>query len=230
MTLAQRRPEVIPGYEPTSAMGRRRIAALNEGRRLSPATSAWKTPSGPSGLVVAQRRPEVIPGYEPGAGRHRAAVGPSAQRRPEVIPGYEVGRHAAYRDAGGGRSTKAGGYPRLRALLPAGRPEAAGDRSTKAGGYPRLRAAGSSSCRGSPSALNEGRRLSPATSRTLRSAFFRFTLFFAQRRPEVIPGYEPGAMGEVAAVAVRSTKAGGYPRLRVLIRGDSRLRAENGFD
>ena len=90
------------------------FGALNEGRRLSPATRipevvgvvylpSRSTKAGGyprlRGLIclvasvftrLAQRRPEVIPGYELLMATNSFAIVPNAQRRPEVIPGYEA--------------------------------------------------------------------------------------------------------------------------------------------
>ena len=161
---------------------------LNEGRRLSPATSAIPVSAGETEYRVAQRRPEVIPGYEAPVARCVALLS-NAQRRPEVIPGYE-GRMDGQRGGARLRSTKAGGYPRLRA--PCGRYHS----ETNIG------------------SLNEGRRLSPATSRGARRPV---RVHEGQRSTKAggYPRLRDGSDEVIRARLVRrSTKAGGYPRLR----------------
>ena len=264
-SLAQRRPEVIPGYEgrpagpgrpcgprSTKAGGYPRLRGSRpvreDGGHIPRSTKAGGYPrlrAAPDACAPgnarlhAQRRPEVIPGYECLARPRDAAIG-SAQRRPEVIPGYELAALRESRDgAAPERSTKAGGYPRLRAVFHAYRNFRLELRSTKAGGYPRLRVlrqAGITALRQFAQRrpevipgyevgrkvkeeliefpLNEGRRLSPAT-RVNRASHSTVAVPRAQRRPEVIPGYEVAEAPGACRGRIRSTKAGGYPRLRV---------------
>ena len=160
---AQRRPEITPGYDPEPVPGGRETArALNEGRRLPPATTS--SPAAPAAgpwrtLNEGRRLP---PATTAASGRHRAvrvaALNEGRRLPPATTVGAAAGPLADHR-----RSTKAGDYPRLRhhgdgcGLRVRGR-------STKAGDYPRLR----------PS----------ATCRYAR----RF--LGAQRRPEITPGYD----------------------------------------
>ena len=226
---AQRRPEITPGYD-RRATGRRSRAraALNEGRRLPPATTVASVPSARRGIPLnegrrlppattrsrsapaadhlgAQRRPEITPGYDSGgrggrlnapgslnegrrlppattrrvaAARLRARRG--AQRRPEITPGYDV--LVADEPADGPvRSTKAGDYPRLRrSNLPLRR------RAETAQRRPEITPGYDWGGRGrgtDPPALNEGRRLPPATTgRICGSATRRTTTLNEGRR------------------------------------------------
>ena len=188
-SFAQRRPEVIPGYEaPSPASRRGGSSALNEGRRLSPATS----------------RP---------AARLR---GPTAARSTKA-GGYPRLRGGRCRRRTGRRSSALNEGRRLSPATSTGlrddhRPPVR--RSTKAGGYPRLRGARYPYSSAGRIPLNEGRRLSPATSvaaaggggeRAGRSTK-------AGGYPRLRAGGERRA--EHRVVVGRSTKAGGYPRLR----------------
>ena len=188
---AQRRPEITPGYDlfrsSRHCAGYRRSTkagdyprlrpgtptasgppgtALNEGRRLPPATTRR------AALYIvlrscAQRRPEITPGYDHCRLHPSPRVRP-AQRRPEITPGYDLRPHhpGTRRQT---RSTKAGDYPRLR---PRNSPTPPPTRSA---------------------ALNEGRRLPPAT--TSRTPSIPAQGSAAQRRPEITPGYDPLAEG-----------------------------------
>ena len=197
---AQRRPEITPGYDD------------------------YATWDDADVLDLAQRRPEITPGYdarclEPRAGRGRRSTKagdyPRLRRR--------AGGTAA---PGNPRSTKAGDYPRLRPRQPWQGIRERSQRSTKAGDYPRLRPAERRHARRPPlgaqrrpeitpgydvrastveaqdaAALNEGRRLPPAT--TIRAAAAAAGLKGdAQRRPEITPGYD--------------TKVGVWPMTRLL--------------
>ena len=115
---AQRRPEVIPGYEDGL---QRPVAGFGDAQRRPEVIPGYEVGvifTGDHERIPAQRRPEVIPGYEPGypgAGRYRSSTPLNEGRRlspATSIAVYEVlGRCLA-------RSTKAGGYPRLRADIP----------------------------------------------------------------------------------------------------------------
>ena len=210
---AQRRPEITPGYDPLSGCLNPPEQPLNEGRRLPPATTARSDappfPSAPN----AQRRPEITPGYDALLSSPSIAGGTPAQRRPEITPGYDPGTSPRPREAHR-RSTKAGDYPRLR---PPHRPrrEMAVDRSTKAGDYPRLRHRARRGAGRSARALNEGRRLPPAT--TSRSPNGPSPIPVRSTKAGDYPRLRREGRSRLAhPVARRSTKAGDYPRLRRL--------------
>ena len=163
---------------------------LNEGRRLPPATTAsrpaWPLPAGDS-LNEGRRLPPATTGRR-GPGR---AVRGRAQRRPEITPGYD------HRCRGHPRLPACGPLNEGRRLPPATTSESTTakrcsgcSRSTKAGDYPRLRPA---SVRMKPPALfralNEGRRLPPATTSAPVEAW-GYRARRAQRRPEITPGYD----------------------------------------
>ena len=113
---------------------------LNEGRRLPPATTAVARAEVPTTGFAAQRRPEITPGYDQYGGTARDWRAGAAQRRPEITPGYDVSNRAQL-----------------------------GDASTP---------------------LNEGRRLPPATTPPARRMVAAANALAAQRRPEITPGYD----------------------------------------
>ena len=189
-------------------------------------------------MVNAQRRPEITPGYD----RRRAVVRPArpgvrstkAGDYPRLRPGtsprsptkattLNEGRRlppatTSTRDAEPGgpllpRSTKAGDYPRLRPSVGGRSVGGRAARSTKAGDYPRLRLpAVPRTESGEPAALNEGRRLPPATTRRWNiGARSEGTLNEGRRLP---PATTPGPYPFADTAEHRSTKAGDYPRLR----------------
>ena len=278
---AQRRPEITPGYDPSSPDRRasQRGRTLNEGRRLPPATTPRRTTSRTGAsrslnegrrLPPATTRPPRNASEPCGASlnegrrlppattgnRRRCQVTvrplnegrrlppattnepmpdlqpllPFAQRRPEITPGYDHRREDR----------------------PAAAPAHAQRRPEITPGYDAL------AFRRPPPyslALNEGRRLPPATTGSRRGPPDQFidqrstkagdyprlrpsaSLTGAaggrpaQRRPEITPGYDPDAPGGSPSDDLqRSTKAGDYPRLRLLIRGEGSFPAEDGFD
>ena len=234
---AQRRPEITPGYDTPRRKLHRPGCPLNEGRRLPPATTR------PRGRVPLRAAPRPLnegrrlpPATTPPLlvhRSHRRLRSTKAGDYPRLRP---VGRRGpGPRRAS--RSTKAGDYPRLRHAFLHGMLQRNRVRSTKAGDYPRLRRIGAYRVSFPFSALNEGRRLPPATTRTSRRQLLR-GIAHAQRRPEITPGYDlefvravrPGRSAQRRPEitpgydsfgrpcgpfrAARSTKAGDYPRLR----------------
>ena len=206
VNTAQRRPEITPGYDRKRAPGTdARSQALNEGRRLPPAT----TPASVRVIQCDAERSTKAGDYprlrrcfsDTSASRDQAA-----QRRPEITPGYDCrvpGRSGPVLP----RSTKAGDYPRLR-RADTGLAHLRRRRSTKAGDYPRLR----------PSAV--------ALTRLTRASS-------AQRRPEITPGYDAPKDGPAGCRRDRSTKAGDYPRLRPVLRlrmGERQVRSTKAGD
>ena len=211
---AQRRPEITPGYDCRSASIAMRSAgyALNEGRRLPPATTGDGLNTVMTTWDTAQRRPEITPGYDPreekapGGDRFRAqrrpeitpgydARGPSgaarvwdAQRRPEITPGYDRQHLIIAPQIRSGAQRRPEITPGYDESADHGFPPAP-QRSTKAGDYPRLRPGGAASATAPRSStLNEGRRLPPATTPVTRRG--RPVTACAQRRPEITPGYD----------------------------------------
>ena len=186
---AQRRPEITPGYDhPGAARPLAHLLALNEGRRLPPATTglpvlparpprARSTKAGdyprlrPSALAVApERLPRSTkagdyPRLRPVIEAHGLCTDIlDAQRRPEITPGYDAARRGeSLPDSADAqrRPEITPGYDRLSAVR-----------------QPRQRPA-----------LNEGRRLPPATTRNAPSRR-RCARWLAQRRPEITPGYD----------------------------------------
>ena len=155
------------------------------------------------------------PRLRPPAASAVPKTGGHAQRRPEITPGYDPPSRSGKRLLHPPRSTKAGDYPRLRPRDGCDDLAAAGSRSTKAGDYPRLRRLGGvRTCR-TRRALNEGRRLPPATTRSAwghRGVSLRGRSTKAGDYPRLRQGAAERAAGGAAG---RSTKAGDYPRLRL---------------
>ena len=189
---AQRRPEITPGYDPA---------------RISPATTR---------VAYAQRRPEITPGYDPpglpsrsGPGRQRSTKAGDYPRLrpPERRPLLPLSRQ---------RSTKAGDYPRLRRCN-CNTPARVLRRSTKAGDYPRLRlAARKPRFDSRRSGAQRRPEITPGYDAVEVDKISERMTGTAQRRPEITPGYDHDGSGRLGDEAVRSTKAGDYPRLRRL--------------
>ena len=201
---AQRRPEITPGYDRfVGATGRGPVGpALNEGRRLPPATTSDSSSATPPDRPLNEGR--RLPPATTSAARGRSRlVRCRAQRRPEITPGYDQPHRR--------------GRCRLCDALNEGRrlPPATTARSIR--GRPSRRP------------LNEGRRLPPATTRSPSRGRTGTptTLNEGRRLP---PATTSDSNGDYARRRVRSTKAGDYPRLRLLIRGVGSFRAENGSD
>ena len=237
---AQRRPEITPGYDAVLTLSPLFQAggALNEGRRLPPATTRLEASHRRAIREPLNEGRRLPPATTPPTRAGTLSLPTALNEGRRLPPATTVERRP---DVGVGilRSTKAGDYPRLRPDPAPPEPPEPDGRSTKAGDYPRLRppiinAAGSHA---SPT-LNEGRRLPPATTGCAgRCAMRRTTpaqrrpeitpgydkddgwcvvgdVVAAQRRPEITPGYDGvGGMGLVP-LPHRSTKAGDYPRLR----------------
>ena len=135
-----------------------------------------------------------------------------AQRRPEITPGYDRRTNRTAR-RGARRSTKAGDYPRLRpppVLNPYDRGHTAQRRPEITPGYdrPTTRPRPRRGC-----ALNEGRRLPPATTnRPVLAGGISRALNEGRRLPPATTRRRLQLTGGI----VRSTKAGDYPRLRLL--------------
>ena len=161
---AQRRPEITPGYDPKKSKRWRRIDALNEGRRLPPATTRIKQKRNKHSWKALNEGRRLPPATTPARITRPRRPRTRAQRRPEITPGYDLRARGPEVLRGGLRSTKAGDYPRLR------------------------RGFGGRSRRRGRSALNEGRRLPPAT--TSRRQANTLGKSRAQRRPEITPGYD----------------------------------------
>ena len=188
---AQRRPEITPGYD-----HRRRIRAASH----------------PS----AQRRPEITPGYD----RRRPPTGCQEREGRST----KAGDYPRLRPGGGGvepptvrRSTKAGDYPRLRPadFWENGFPGFS-DAQRRPEITPGYDAGLTARARAAQGSLNEGRRLPPATTPApgepsparLRSTkagdYPRLrhqtdetlsAVVYAQRRPEITPGYDAARRG-----------------------------------
>ena len=187
MSGAQRRPEITPGYDRHLRSFR---ACRTSAQRRPEITPGYDGPVSPAmnDPVAAQRRPEITPGYDgvvqvgdPHLGARSTKAGDyprlrragqpprfagftAAQRRPEITPGYDAATGFETGGRDGSRSTKAGDYPRLRPGCPGSatwtashaqrRPEITPgyDPGRRAPELPRY------------NALNEGRRLPPATT------------------------------------------------------------------
>ena len=234
-SCAQRRPEITPGYDRRLPAPRGGTAgALNEGRRLPPAT----TPS-PGGLglarTIAQRRPEITPGYDLKR-RSRLAMWSVRSTKAGDYPRLRR-RRAGHHPGRSGRSTKAGDYPRLRLEFQVCGSHLVIRRSTKAGDYPRLRPPTVLHPLASAHSAQRRPEITPGYDGSIADT--SPSISRAQRRPEITPGYDANsngastgetrtlnegrrlppattraAPGYAAGVEPRSTKAGDYPRLR----------------
>ena len=234
---AQRRPEITPGYDRPAADGQSRLArtALNEGRRLPPATTSGR--EGPehlrrrrstkAGDYPRLRRGAVQdidalnegrrlpPATTPRPSASAADIGLDRSTKAGDYPRLRHDAHRRHRAHARCRSTKAGDYPRLRLSWCGAQCDEPGPRSTKAGDYPRLRPSvhfRRLSRKRSP--LNEGRRLPPATTRPERDFAEEPVVRRSTKAgdyPRLRPVSSSAASGESPR---RSTKAGDYPRLR----------------
>ena len=189
------------------------FSALNEGRRLPPATT-YRYVGARGALRYAQRRPEITPGYDTTT-LTTAANDARAQRRPEITPGYDPFSLLERAHRNMERSTKAGDYPRLRpptTSRPSTTRSAAQRRPEITPGYdsswPRSGGVGLTHAQRRP-------EITPGYDGSLIATTVRTGA--AQRRPEITPGYDrvrPVGRRDAVVPGHRSTKAGDYPRLR----------------